>query len=104
MTSQWIAGRRLADSTAPTTSRSSSRAWASAAVRTSVECDDITFADEAEWWEWKWSFSVRGVLEQLDDVTRDAFRGAVFAAMQPLREESGFPMSLAALFALADKS
>ena len=53
-----------------------------------VEHDDITFADEAEWWEWKWSFSVRGVLEQLDDATRDAFRKAAFAAMQPLREES----------------
>ena len=72
-------------------------------IRTSVERDDITFADEAEWWEWKWSFSVRGVLEQLDDATRDAFREAAFAAMQPLREESGFPMRLAALFALADK-
>ena len=64
----------------------------------------MVFADEAEWWEWKWSFSVRGVLEQLDDATRDAFRKAAFAAMQPLREESGFPMSLAALFALADRA
>jgi hypothetical protein len=73
-------------------------------ARTTVERYDITFADEDEWWEWKWSYRVRGVLEQADDTARNTFREAAVAAMQPFRGAQGFPMSLAALFAIADKT
>ena len=27
---------------------------------------DVWFADEEAWWAWKWSYSLRGVLEQQD--------------------------------------
>jgi SAM-dependent methyltransferase len=72
-------------------------------VRSTVETHEVAFVDEAEWWEWKWSYSVRGVLEQVDEAALDAFRTAAFAAMQSLREERGFPMRLAALFTLGEK-
>jgi len=29
------------------------------------EHHEVVIADEAEWWAWKWSYSLRGVLEQL---------------------------------------
>jgi hypothetical protein len=61
---------------------------------------DIVFATEDQWWEWKWSFSIRGVLEQVDDVARETYRAVAFDAMQPLRTPSGFPMRLTASIAL----
>ena len=63
------------------------------------EHHEVVFATEDQWWEWKWSFSIRGVLEQVDDASRDAYRAAAFEAMQPLRTSSGFPMRLTASFA-----
>ncbi len=72
-------------------------------VRTHVEDDDIMFASEAAWWDWKWSYSIRGVLEQVDDATRESYRLAAIEAMQPLRESGGFPMRLTAIFAFGHK-
>ena len=73
-------------------------------VRSSLVHHEVVFADEAEWWEWKWSFSVRGVLEQLDEDARQEYRDAAFAAMAPLREPRGFPMKLTAAFAFGRKA
>ena len=36
-------------------------------VRTRIERTEISFASEEEWWAWKWSYSIRGILEQMDD-------------------------------------
>ncbi len=74
------------------------------AVRTTLEHHEVVFGDEAEWWEWKWSYSVRGVLEQVDEEARKAFRDAAFAAMQPLRGVGGFPMLLTAAFTFGEKT
>jgi hypothetical protein len=27
---------------------------------------DVSFVDEEQWWSWKWSFSQRGLLEQME--------------------------------------
>ena len=72
-------------------------------VRTVSEQLEVVFADEAQWWDWKWSYSVRGVLEQLDEETRTRYRDASFSAMAPYREPRGFPMHLTAAFALGRK-
>jgi ubiquinone/menaquinone biosynthesis C-methylase UbiE len=72
-------------------------------VHTHLEHDDIVFASEDAWWEWKWSYSIRGVLEQVDDATRESYRLAAFEAMQPLRQSDGFPMRLTAIFAFGHK-
>jgi hypothetical protein len=61
------------------------------------------FATEDEWWEWKWSYSIRGVLEQIDDAAREAYRRAAFEAMQSLRQPGGFPMRLTACLAFGRK-
>ena len=43
-----------------------------------VECRqthlDVYFADADAWWAWKWSYSLRGVLEQQDEATLHALR------------------------------
>ncbi len=80
------------------------RGAGSTAVRTTLEHHEVVFGDEAEWWEWKWSYSVRGVLEQVDEEARKAFRDAAFAAMQPLRGVGGFPMLLTAAFTFGEKT
>ena len=72
-------------------------------VTSHPEQHEIVFATEDQWWEWKWSFSIRGVLEQVDDASREAYRAAAFDAMRPLRTSSGFPMRLTALFTLGRK-
>lgn len=72
-------------------------------VTTQLEPHEVMFATETEWWEWKWSFSIRGVLEQVDEAARETYRGAAFDAMQSNRTSSGFPMRLAATFAFGRK-
>ena len=72
-------------------------------VRTQPAQHEILFATEEQWWDWKWSFSVRGVLEQVDDQSRETYRAAAFEAMQPIRTPAGFPMRLAATFAFGRK-
>jgi ubiquinone/menaquinone biosynthesis C-methylase UbiE len=72
-------------------------------IRSHEEDHEIAFATEDQWWQWKWSFSIRGVLEQVDDAARDAYRAAAFDAMRPLRTPAGFPMRLTATFAFASK-
>jgi ubiquinone/menaquinone biosynthesis C-methylase UbiE len=73
------------------------------AARVHLEHRDIRFASEDEWWEWMWSFSIRGVLEQLDDSAREAYRAAAYEAMQALKEPDGFPMRLSAFLTFARK-
>lgn len=68
-------------------------------VTSHAERREIVFATEAEWWEWKWSFSIRGVLEQVEEATREAYRVAAFDAMREFRTAAGFPMRLVANFA-----
>jgi ubiquinone/menaquinone biosynthesis C-methylase UbiE len=61
------------------------------------ERTEILFASKQEWWEWHWSFSVRGLLEQLDPEVVVAYRDACFHEMDALRTDSGYPMELTAL-------
>jgi ubiquinone/menaquinone biosynthesis C-methylase UbiE len=55
---------------------------------------DISFASEQDWWDWHWSFSLRGVLEQFDAAALDTLKAAAFERMAGLRTEGGFPMHL----------
>ena len=62
---------------------------------------EVSLAGPEEWWAWKWSYSLRGVLEQiapsrLEQLQRDAF--ARIAAM-PVDDRGGLPLRLEALFA-----
>ena len=67
-------------------------------VGVEIEERDVAFADEAEWWAWKWSYSLRGLLEQLDDATLERFRADSFERMRSLKGMDGYPMRLRALF------
>ncbi|MGH2694987.1 MAG: class I SAM-dependent methyltransferase [Actinomycetota bacterium] len=71
-------------------------------VSTDVEALDIRFANEEEWWAWKWSFSLRGVLEQLSEDALVALRVEAFERMRPLRKENGYKVRLTARFAFAN--
>jgi len=72
-------------------------------MRTHVEHRNIVFASGDEWWEWKWSYSIRGVLEQLDASSQEAYRSAAYAAMQAIRGPDGFPMRLSACLVFGQK-
>ena len=63
-------------------------------VRAHREETDISFASEQDWWDWHWSFSLRGVLEQFDPESVEALRVASFERMAALRAADGFPMHL----------
>ena len=69
-------------------------------VRLHPEQHQISFSTADEWWEWMWSYSVRGLLEQMADRERDAFKQAAFSHLQAQRQPDGFPMQLTACFAL----
>lgn len=54
----------------------------------------IHFATEQDWWDWHWSFSLRGVLEQLDPQAVDDLRDKSFQRMASLKTLRGYPMRL----------
>jgi SAM-dependent methyltransferase len=58
---------------------------------------EICFASHQQWWDWHWSFSVRGLLEQLEPDALTAYCDACFREMEALRTPTGFPMRLRAL-------
>jgi SAM-dependent methyltransferase len=68
-------------------------------VGVEIEELDVVFADEEEWWAWKWSYSLRGLLEQLDRKTLERFRSDAFARMRALKRTDGYPIRLSASFA-----
>jgi ubiquinone/menaquinone biosynthesis C-methylase UbiE len=68
-------------------------------VGVEIEELDVVLADETEWWAWKWSYSLRGLLEQLDGETLERFRSDAFARMRSLKRTAGYPIRLSARFA-----
>jgi ubiquinone/menaquinone biosynthesis C-methylase UbiE len=68
-------------------------------VHVDVERHDVVLADEEEWWAWKWSYSLRGMLEQVDAATIDALREQAFARLRAQRGDDGLPLRLTALLA-----
>ncbi len=68
-------------------------------VRVDVERHDVVLADEEEWWAWKWSYSLRGMLEQVDAATIDTLREQAFARLRAQRGDDGLPLRLTALLA-----
>jgi SAM-dependent methyltransferase len=58
---------------------------------------EIRFASKQQWWDWHWSFSVRGLLEQLEPEAVVAYRDACFREMDALRTDDGYPLELTAL-------
>lgn len=62
-----------------------------------VEETEIHFESRQQWWDWHWSFSVRGLLEQLSPDALAAYRDACFQEMDALRTVDGYPLRLNAL-------
>jgi ubiquinone/menaquinone biosynthesis C-methylase UbiE len=61
-----------------------------------LEEHEVWFADEQAWWAWKWSYSLRGVLEQQDEATLSRLRSDAEERMQPFKQSDGFPCRLTA--------
>jgi hypothetical protein len=57
---------------------------------------DVWFADEEAWWAWKWSYSLRGVLEQQDEATLSQLRRDAEDRMRPFKQDAGLPCRLTA--------
>jgi ubiquinone/menaquinone biosynthesis C-methylase UbiE len=57
---------------------------------------EIRFADADQWWDWQWSFSLRGILEQLDPATVAALRADATARLRATAADGGHPMLLSA--------
>ncbi len=68
-----------------------------------VEQREVFFADDAAWWDWKWSYSLRGVLEQQDPKTLDGLRRRAAACLRPYRQAAGIPCRLTANLVRARK-
>ena len=58
---------------------------------------EIHFASKEQWWDWHWSFSVRGLLEQLSPDALDAYRDGCSREMDALHTDDGYPLRLNAL-------
>jgi hypothetical protein len=61
------------------------------------EQTEIYFASKQQWWDWHWSYSVRGLLEQIGPDALDAYRDACFREMDALHMADGYPLRLHAL-------
>jgi SAM-dependent methyltransferase len=70
-------------------------------VVVNVEHHEVCLADADEWWAWKWSYSLRGILEQLEPGRRDRLRHEAAAHLEAIRTDDGLPLRLEALVAIA---
>ncbi len=68
-------------------------------VAVSTEVYDVDISDEAEWWAWKWSYSLRGVLEQLPVDRLQRLRREVNARFEAMSAAKTHPFRLSALLA-----
>jgi SAM-dependent methyltransferase len=68
-----------------------------------VEHRDVYFADVDVWWDWKWSYSLRGVLEQQSAATLDGLKRQAADCLRPYREAAGIPCRLTANLVRARK-
>jgi hypothetical protein len=68
-------------------------------VAVTEEVYEVHLADADEWWAWKWSFSFRGILEQLPEARLDAMRAEAADHLDALRTPEGLPLELVALVA-----
>ena len=66
-------------------------------VEVHLEETEINFASKQQWWDWRWSYSVRGLLEQVAPDALDAYREACFREMDALQTAAGYPLRLKAL-------
>ena len=65
-----------------------------------TESHEVQLADADEWWAWKWSYSLRGVLEQLSARRLDRLRRDAQERIEAMRVGGGIPLRLEAHFAL----
>jgi hypothetical protein len=61
---------------------------------------EIRFADARQWWDWSWSFSRRGMLEQVEPGAVEALRAASAQHLAAMQTPDGLPMRLVAWFAI----
>ena len=66
-------------------------------IQVHQEETQVHFASKQQWWDWHWSFSVRGLLEQLAPDALVAYRDACFREMDALHTTGGYPLRLHAL-------
>jgi SAM-dependent methyltransferase len=72
-------------------------------IRTTTEELDVHLSNEEEWWTWKWSYSFRYVLEQLDAKTLEDFKMDAFRRAREMHDGDGLPLTLQALIATGRK-
>ena len=61
------------------------------------EATEVHFASKQQWWDWHWSFSVRGLLEQLEPEAMVVYRDACFQKMDALEHDGSYPLELTAI-------
>ena len=70
-------------------------------IASELDHRDVWFADEDAWWAWKWSTSLRGVLEQQDEATLTQLRRDAENRMRPFKQDAGLPCRLTAILVSA---
>ncbi len=61
---------------------------------------DVELADADEWWAWKWSYSLRGLLEQLPPDRLDRLRSEASACIAAMEADGPLSLRLEALIAI----
>jgi ubiquinone/menaquinone biosynthesis C-methylase UbiE len=69
-------------------------------VAVHAEDHEVRLENEAEWWAWKWSYSLRGILEQLPADRLERLRRQVGERFGSMASGSVLPVRLRALMAL----
>ena len=63
------------------------------------EQHDVALTDPDEWWAWKWSYSLRGLLEQLPSERVEQLRRDAQPHLERLQASDGLVVTLTALMA-----
>ena len=68
-------------------------------VAVTIERHDVVLADADEWWAWKWSYSLRGLLEQLPAVRVERIRTDARPHLDRMAASGDLAITLTALLA-----
>jgi ubiquinone/menaquinone biosynthesis C-methylase UbiE len=69
-----------------------------------AEHHEVELADADEWWAWKWSYSLRGILEQLPQPRLERLRVEAAERIAAMSTDGGLPLRLEALIAVGRRA
>jgi ubiquinone/menaquinone biosynthesis C-methylase UbiE len=72
-------------------------------IETCSETDDIVYASTEDWWAFQLTLGMRAIILGMNEETRVRFKDEYLAKLRPMLRQDGLHMSVAAIYAMAQR-